>query len=45
MERAITLSKLNESQLESSKDWIPKKQTTFPYGQFTSISGRFLPAT
>ena len=28
-----------------SKDWIPKKQTTFAYGQFTTISGRFLPAT
>ena len=27
------------------KDWIPKKQTTFAYGQFTTISGRFLPAT
>ena len=23
------------------KDWILKKQTTFAFGQFTTISGRF----
>ena len=25
----------------SPKDWIPKKQTTFAFGQVTTISGRF----
>ena len=28
-----------------TEDWILKKQTTFAFGQFTAISGRFLATT
>ena len=30
---------------KTTKDWPFKKETTFVFGQFTTISGHFLPTT